>query len=57
MSRNIRIFSYTFNTLDIIFIIIGLGSFLYLIINYLYSSNSFKDVGPYQQYYLRSIII
>ena len=52
MSRNIRIFSYTFNTLDIIFIIIGLGSLLYLAINYLYSSNSFKDVGPYQQYYL-----
>ena len=52
MSRNIRRFSYTFNTLDIIFIIIGLGSLLYLLINYLYSSNSFKDVGPYQQYYL-----
>ena len=52
MSRQIRIFSYTFNTLDIIFIIIGLGSLLYLLINYLYSSNSFKDVGSYQQYYL-----
>ena len=52
MNRQIRIFSYTFNILDIIFIIIGLGSFLYLIINYIYSSNSFKDVGPYQQYYL-----
>ena len=52
MIRQIRIFSYVFNTLDIIFIIIGLGSLLYLIINYLYSSNSFKDVGPYQQYYL-----
>lgn len=52
MSRQIRIFSYVFNTLDIIFIIIGVGSLLYLIINHIYSKIAFKDVGPYSQYYL-----
>ena len=42
----------TYNTLDIIFIVLIVGAALYLILSYIYSRNSFKDVGPYSQYYL-----